>query len=252
MTVAAHLGELRKRLFLCVLVFVGLSVLCFTFIQHFVDAALSLSEGFSFVYLSPAELLTSYMKLSLVLGLVISSPFILWQVWAFVQPGLTKAEASSVRSAVLAGFLCFLLGTAFCYFLILPLTLQFLYNFNGSQDITASISFDNYMSFILKMLVAFGVVFEMPVLSFLLSRLGLLKPDVLVKGRKYAILVVFFIAAVITPPDVLSQVMTAIPMLGLYEVSIVVSRAAFRKRQESHDGEDTEDEEQEKTANASA
>ena len=226
------------RLFWSVLVFVVLSVLCFVFIQRFVDAALALSSGFDFVYLSPSELLTSYMKLSLVLGLVLSSPFILWQIWAFVQPGLTKREASSARSAIISGFVFFLLGVAFCYLLILPLTLQFLYSFNGSKDISASISFNNYMNFILGMLVAFGVVFEMPVLSFLLSRLGFLPPKILVKGRKFAILVIFLLAAIITPPDVLSQLMTAIPMLGLYELSIAVSRAAYKKR-----GEDDEDEE---------
>ena len=243
MTVAGHLHELRTRLVWCVLVFLALSVLCFVFIQHFVDAALALSSGFEFVYLSPSELLTSYMKLSLILGLVLSSPFILWQIWAFVQPGLTKKEASSARSAIIAGFVFFLLGVLFCYLLILPLTLEFLYSFNGSRDITASISFNNYMNFILGMLVAFGVVFEMPVLSFLLSRLGFLPPSILVKGRKFAILIVFLVAAIITPPDVLSQIMTAVPMLGLYELSIIVSRAAYRKREEDEDEEDDEQEE---------
>ena len=245
MTVAGHLRELRQRLFWSVLVFVALSVLCFVFIQRFVDAALALSSGFDFVYLSPSELLTSYMKLSLVLGLVLSSPFILWQIWAFVQPGLTRVEAASARSAIIAGFVFFLLGVVFCYVLILPLTLQFLYSFNGSKDISASISFNNYMNFILGMLVAFGVVFEMPVLSFLLSRLGLLKPKLLVKGRKFAILIVFLVAAIITPPDVLSQIMTAIPMLGLYELSIIVSRAAYKRRLADEDEDEDEDDEDE-------
>ncbi len=245
MTVAGHLRELRQRLFWSVLVFVALSVLCFVFIQRFVDAALALSTGFEFVYLSPSELLTSYMKLSLVLGLVLSSPFILWQVWAFVQPGLTRKEASSARSAIVAGFVFFILGVAFCYLLILPLTLQFLYSFNGSRDITASISFNNYMNFILGMLVAFGVVFEMPVLSFLLSRLGLLDPKILVKGRKYAVLVVFLVAAIITPPDVLSQIMTAVPMLGLYELSILVARAACRQRADDEEEDEEEGDEEE-------
>ncbi len=245
MTVAGHLGELRRRIFWCVLVFVVLSVVCFVFIQRFVDAALALSTGFSFVYLSPSELLTSYMKLALVLGLVLASPFILWQIWAFVQPGLTEREASSARRAVISGFVFFLLGAAFCYFLILPLTLQFLYSFNGSKDIAANISFNSYMSFILGMLLAFGVVFEMPVLSYLLSRLGLLKPQTLVKARKYAVLAVFLVAAIITPPDVLSQIMTALPMLALYELSILVSRAAARRREGEDDDEDEEDEEDE-------
>lgn len=243
MTIAGHLTELRRRVFLCAVVFVAASVLCFVFIQRFVDAALALSTGFDFVYLAPSELLTSYMKLALVLGLVFSSPVILWQIWAFVQPGLTEREASSARSAVVAGFVFFLLGVAFCYGLILPLTLQFLYNFNGSLDIAANISFNSYMSFVLGMLVAFGVVFEMPVLSFLLSRLGLMKPEWLAKGRKFAILIIFIIAAIITPPDVLSQLMTAVPMLGLYELSVLVSRAAYRRRETDDAEEEAEEDE---------
>ena len=246
MTVTGHLKELRARVFKSVIAFVALSVVCFVFIQRFVDAALALSPNFEYVYLSPSELLTSYMKLSIILGLVFASPVILWEVWAFVRPGLTKREAGSVRTAVIAGFFFFLLGMAFCYILILPLTLDFLYNFNGSVDITANISFSYYMNFILGMLVAFGAVFEMPVLSYLLSRLGVLKPAVLSKGRKYAILVVFVVAAIITPPDVLSQIMTAIPMLALYELSILVSRAAARRRaaegDEEEEDEDDEDE----------
>lgn len=244
MTVTGHLAELRSRVFKGVLTFLVLSVLCFVFIQRFVDAVLALSPSFSFVYLSPSELLTSYMKLSLILGLVFASPVILWEIWAFVRPGLTGREARSVRTAVVAGFLFFLVGMAFCYLLILPLTLDFLYRFNGSVDITANISFSYYMNFILGMLVAFGAVFEMPVLSYLLSRLGILKPAVLIKARKYAVLAVFLVAAVITPPDVLSQVMTAIPMLGLYELSILVSRRAAARR-EADPEEDDEDEEDE-------
>ena len=244
MTVTGHLTELRQRLFWSVLVFVALSVVSFIFIQRFVDVALALSPEFHFVYLSPSELVTSYMKLALVLGLVFASPFILWQVWAFVSPGLTPVESRSAGAAVVAGFACFLVGAAFCFVVILPITLQFFYNFNGSLDITPNISFNNYMSFILGMLVAFGVVFEMPVLSYLLARLGFLGPELLVKGRKYAILVIFILAAIITPPDVVSQIMTAVPMIGLYELSIFVCRAAARRREAAGDDEEDEAEDE--------
>ena len=133
----------------------------------------------------------------------------------------------------------FLLGALFCFLVVLPITLQFFYNFNGSTEITASISFNNYMNFILGMVVAFGIVFEMPVLSFLLARLGLLKPEWLVSARKYAILLVFIVAAVITPPDVVSQLMTAVPMLVLYEISIFVSRRAYKERKTEDEDEDS-------------
>ncbi len=243
MTVAGHLNELRHRLFLIAAVFIGASLLCFLFIQKFVDVAIAMSPDFSFVYLSPSELFTSYLKLSFVLGLVFSSPFILWQIWSFVSPGLTEEEGRSALPAIVAGFVFFLIGALFCFLVVLPITLQFFYNFNGSKDISAAISFNNYMNFVLGMLVAFGIVFEMPVLSFLLARLGFLKPDWLVSARKYAILLVFIIAAVITPPDVVSQMMTAIPMLGLYELSIFVSRRAYRERNKAADKDEESDEE---------
>ncbi|MGM9614234.1 MAG: twin-arginine translocase subunit TatC [Oscillospiraceae bacterium] len=241
MTITGHLSELRRRLTRCALVFVALSVVSFIFIQKFVDIVLALSPDFDFVYLSPSELVTCYMKLALVLGLVFASPFILWQIWAFVEPGLTKTESRSAGSAIVGGFVFFLIGAAFCFLVILPITLEFFYNFNGSKDITASISFNNYMSFVLGMLVAFGVVFEMPVLAFLLGRLGLVGPGILVKGRKFAILVIFVLAAVITPPDVVSQIMTAVPMIGLYELSIVFSRAAWKRHKEDPEEDDEEE-----------
>lgn len=239
MTVTGHLRELRQRLFWIAAVYLAVSVVCFLFIEKFVNVAIGMSPDFSFVYLSPSELVTSYLKLALILGLVFASPFILWQVWAFVQPGLTESEGKSALSAIVAGFVFFLLGALFCFFVVLPITLQFFYNFNSSTEITPSISFNNYMNFVLGMLVAFGAVFEMPVLSFLLARLGLLKPDWLVSARRYAILIVFIVAAIITPPDVVSQCMTALPMLGLYELSILVSRRAYRAKAEDEAGEET-------------
>lgn len=245
MTITGHLSELRRRLTTSVLAFVALSVVSFIFIQQFVDIVLSLSSDFSFVYLSPSELVTCYMKLALVLGLVFSSPIILWQVWAFVKPGLTKSESQSAGFAIVGGFVFFLIGMAFCFFFMLPITLDFFYNFNGSKDIAASISFDNYMSFVLGMLVAFGVIFEMPVLAYLLGRLGVIGPTPLIKARKYAILLIFIIAAIITPPDVVSQIMTALPMLGLYELSIAVSRFAWKKRKTDTEESDEEDDDSE-------
>ncbi len=238
MTVAGHLAELRRRLFVIVLALLGFSVLAFVFVESFVNGMLRLSEGFQFVYLAPAELVTAYLKFSLVLGLVFSSPIILWQVWAFVSPGLKGEEKRSVKTAIGAGFLFFLLGALFCYFIVLPMTLNFFYHFNGSTNITPSISFDNYMNFVLSMLVVFGLVFEMPVLSFLLARLGVLQGEWLRKGRKYAILLVFIVAAIITPPDVVSQLMTAAPMLLLYELSIYVALAANKLHDREHPPEE--------------
>ncbi len=230
MTVAGHLTELRRRLFIIVAAVLAFSVLAFIFVQVFVDLMLGLSEGFHFVYLTPAELVTAYILLSVVLGVVFASPIVLWQIWVFVSPGLEAEEKRSVKTAIAAGFVFFLLGALFCFFVVLPMTLRFFYSFNGSTDIAANISFQSYMNFVLSMLVVFGLIFEMPVLSFMLARLGVLKAEWLRKGRKYAVLLVFIVAAIITPPDVISQLMTAAPMLLLYELSIYVVGIANKLR----------------------
>lgn len=237
MSVGGHLRELRRRLFVSVGAMAAFSILAFLFIQKFVDLMLRLSPQFSFVYLTPSELVTAYLKLSVILGLVFASPIILWQVWAFVRPGLTGAERHSGLVALVAGFGFFLLGALFCYAVMLPMTLNFLYGFNEGTAIEASVSFDSYMSFVLGMMVAFGAVFEMPVLSYLLGRFGVIKAAWLRKGRKYAILVIFIIAAVITPPDAVSQIVTAVPMMGLYEISVFVCARAEKHRREPEEAE---------------
>ncbi len=247
MSLAGHLQELRRRLVISVTAILGFSVLAFIFIQKFVDLMLRLSEQFSFVYLTPAELVTAYLKLSVILGLVFASPIILWQVWAFVRPGLTDGERRSGLAALVAGFGFFLLGALFCYVVVLPMTLSFFYGFNASTDITASISFNSYMTFVLGMLVVFGAVFEMPVLSFMLGRFGVIKAQWLRKGRKYAILIIFVVAAIITPPDAVSQIMTAIPMLALYELSAFVCARAEKMRPAETQDETAETEETAKT-----
>lgn len=237
MSVGAHLRELRRRLFLSVGAVAAFTILAFLFIQKFVDLMLRLSPQFSFVYLTPSELVGAYMKLSVILGVVFASPVLLWQVWAFVRPGLTGSERRSGLTALTAGFGFFLLGAFFCYAVMLPMTLNFLYGFNEGTSIEASVSFDSYMSFVLGMLVAFGVVFEMPVLSFMLGRFGVIHAKWLRTGRKYAILIIFIIAAVITPPDIVSQIVTAFPMMGLYEISVFVCARAEKHRAEPEEAE---------------
>ena len=153
-----------------------------------------------------------------------------YQVYAFCSPGLSGKERGYISGALIAGGLCFLVGVAFAYFISLPFMLRFLIQFTGEVDVAASISIQQYVSFLLTVFVIFGLVFELPVVSVLLTGLGLVKAEWLVKGRKVMIVIIFVLAAIITPPDIVSQIMVAVPMLGLYEISIALSRVVGRAR----------------------
>lgn len=240
MPLTEHLREIRNRLIYVAAAYIILVIGCFIFIERLVSIMLAMTSGFEYVYLSPSELIMCYMRLSLIFALVAVSPLIAYHLWAFAVPALEKREKIVCLLCLLAGFLFFILGIIFSFKIVLPFTLTFLANYNTMDIISASISVDSYTRFVLNILLIFGLVFEMPVVTCLLSFLGILTPKFLIKVRKYAILVIFIMAAVITPPDVVSQIMVAAPMLLLYQVSIYISRViAWRKaKKEKEDEED--------------
>ena len=231
MSLSDHLRELRRRLVTVIILFSVAVVVSFFFIQNIAEGMMKvgLEAGFTFVYLSPSELLTAYFQLAAVFGLFVSLPVILYELWRFASPALNASEKKAGRAGLAAGFVFFLLGMVFCYLIALPFMIRFLSNFNTSAYIASNISVAEFLNFALGMLVTFGLVFELPILTLILTRLRLLRPGWMVKTRKYAVLVIFIIAAIITPPDVLSQVMIALPMIGLYELSILLSRMIWKR-----------------------
>ena len=245
MSLIGHLKEIRNRIAVSVLVLIVAFFACFAIIKPLANELLlmGLNSGFQYVYLSPSELLTSYFKLALILAVVITSPVLIFQIWGFVSPALTKEEKRAVSPALIGGILFFCLGAAFSYFVALPFMIQFLVNFSQSDFIHSSISVAAYLDFMIGMLLTFGLVFEEPMLAFVLTSLGVLTPQILRTVRSYAIPVIFAIAAIITPPDVVSQFMVAVPMIVLYELSILISAAVYRKRQRAAAAEDDDDEE---------
>lgn len=230
MGLTEHLGELRNRIIAVAVALVAFTVVSFIYVEPIVSALLDRGSGFTFVYLSPSELVTSYMKLAVIMGVVLTSPLILYHIWGFLKPGLLAREKQMGFGAMLGGLVFFILGALFAYYIAVPFTLEFFVNFNTSDRIEATISFESYMSYIINTMLAFGIVFEMPILTVLLSQLGMLKPEMMVRFRRYAIPLIFVIAMVITPPDVFSQVMVAIPMIALFEISVVACRVMVRRR----------------------
>ncbi|HHZ01330.1 MAG TPA: twin-arginine translocase subunit TatC [Tissierellia bacterium] len=171
-------------------------------------------------------------------GLVISSPVILFETWLFIKPALNKSEKRVVFLSLMAGLLCFVLGAVFAYFVVVPITLIFFINVDQFDSVQATITIQNFLSFVLTTLITFGIVFEMPVLTVLLSNLGMLKVVWLTKSRRVVIVAVFIIAAIITPPDVISQILVAIPMLVLFEVSILICKIISKKKKREEYGEE--------------
>lgn len=232
MSLSGHLRELRNRILICVILLLAVFTLCLSFAPRIVTMLTDMGKHFDYVYvyIAPQELFLVYMNVALVGAVVVCFPVLAYQIYAFCSPGLSAKERTYISGALIAGAVCFLLGVAFAYFISLPFMLRFLIQFTGEVDVSASISIQSYVSFLLTVFVIFGLVFELPVVSVLLTGLGIVRAEWLVKGRKIMIVVIFVLAAIITPPDIVSQIMVAVPMLGLYELSIVLSRAVGKMK----------------------
>ena len=246
MSIMGHLNELRRRLFRIVIIvilgfvaFYGVSEPLYAFLSAPLQACMP--EGSKLIYTSPQGAFFTYMKVALVASLFGTSPFSFYQLWAFIAPGLYREERRAVLPLAFFSSIFFLAGAAFCFFLVFPIAFQFFMGF-ATDTIVPMISVEEYLSFALKLLLAFGIVFEMPLFAYFLSRFGILSPAFMRRSRRYAILVIFIVAAILTPPDVFSQCLMAIPMLVLYEVSIYVSAMAYKKKEDHAGQKDTEKE----------
>jgi sec-independent protein translocase protein TatC len=232
----SHLGELRKRL---ILSFIGMAVgfiACYAVKETIFDILaaplLHIMQGMkiegTMIFTSVAEAFFTYMKVAFIAGIILTSPFLLYQVWAFVAPGLYQHEKRYAVPFLLGGSAFFALGVLFAYYVAIPMGFKFLLGY-ATDFIKPMPSMKEYLSFSIKFLLAFGLVFEFPVVLVLLARIGVINAGMLSRQRKYAILLIFIFAAVVTPPDLISQVLMAIPLMILYELSIVLSRIFGKK-----------------------
>ncbi|AQW86324.1 twin arginine translocation system, TatC protein [Campylobacter pinnipediorum subsp. caledonicus] len=223
-----HLAELRKRLTISfVSVIIGFFV-CFSFwnpILAWMSEPLKevLPEGSNIIFTQIQEPFFTAMKVAFFTGLILTLPIIFWQFWLFVAPGLYENEKKYVIPFVLSATLMFLCGASFCYYVVVPLGFKFLVNFGG-QLFTALPSIGEYVGFFTKILVAFGLAFELPVITFFFAKLGLVDDQMLKNYSRHAIVIIFIFAAVMTPPDVISQLLMAFPLLGLYGISIMIAK----------------------------
>lgn len=225
MTLVDHLAELRHRLVIIFVVNLGLAMVLFQFAEKMMAYLLALNPGFTFVFVEPQELFMVYIQLALLLSVIICSPLTIYQLWAFIIKGLYPKERFYGVCSLVAGVGFFALGVVFCYKVALPFTLRFFVNIT-IDDINPMISIQSFASFCNTMLASFGLVFEMPVLSFLFTKLGVITARGLKRKQGLLILVIFVLAAIITPPDVISQICLGVPMVLLLQISIAVSAFA--------------------------
>ncbi len=233
-----HIAELRSRLIKIVVIYFIFFVIAFVFWRHIFAwmsepllQALKLEKHGEIIFTGLAEPFFTAVKISLFAGFFFSLPFILYQIWAFVAPGLYENEKKLILPFVFWGTIMFVLGAAFAYYVVFPIGFKVLITFGGSQ-FTAMPKMSEYVSFFGKLMLGFGIAFEMPVVTYFLAKLGLVTDRTLIDFSRYAIVVIFILAAVLTPPDLFSQLAMSVPLLVLYGVSIIIAKVVNPEKPE--------------------
>jgi sec-independent protein translocase protein TatC len=268
MTFWEHLGELRKRLIRIVLSVLVMSIVAFVnrdiifdkiilapkdgdFITYrwlcklgawlHVDSLCMTDTHIKLINFNLSGQFMTHMTISMVVGLILAMPYIFWQLWQFVKPALYEQERKYARTAVFIMSALFIIGVVFSYFFMVPWTLNFLGTYQVSSLVENQIALNSYISTVVSVILSVGATFELPVVIFVLAKLGIISPQFLIKNRKYAFVIVLIIAAIITPPDVFSQIIVTIPLWALYEASIIVAKRVSPKDEEDAPDERLED-----------
>ena len=250
MTFWEHLTELRKRLFRMILAWFVMTVIAFIYSRFIFDKILLAPKepdfitykwlcqlgklihadslclppmSLSIINLNLSGQFMTDMTVSMFAGLIIGSPFIIYQLWQFIMPALYAKERRYARRAVFIMSFLFILGVLFSYYLMVPWTLNFLGTYQVSSMVVNQISLSSYISTVTSTILGVGVVFELPVVVYVLAKIGIITPALLKNNRKYAFVIILIVAAIITPPDVFSQMIVTIPLYALYEISVLVA-----------------------------
>lgn len=231
LTIIEHIDELRKRLMVIVVFFVMAVVGAF-FIAKPLIQYLKFSEEAKSLTLNAFNVtdpIVIFIKVIVIVAVILISPIIAYHLWAFISPGLHETERRVTLSYIPFGFMLFLGGLAFSYFVLFPYIMKFMMTLSNELDITQTIGINEYFNFLIQITIPFGLIFQMPIVTLFLTRLGIIEPMFLVKIRKYAFFALFVLAAMITPPDLFSHLFVTVPLFLLYEISVLISRFGYRK-----------------------
>ena len=236
-----HIADLRKRLTISTITVVIMFFACFTFYEPILEWMMApvkhaLPVGTSMIAVEIQETFFTAMKVAFFAGFIISLPVIFWQLWLFLAPGLYDHEKKLVVPFVFFATLMFLLGAAFAYYIVVPIGFDFLIAF-GNSVVSVLPSIGKYVGFFTKLMIGFGIAFELPVITFFLAKIGIVNDQMLKDFFRYAVVLIFIISAILTPPDVISQVLMAAPLLILYGVSIYIAKV-FNPAQKEEEEEE--------------
>ena len=234
-----HIADLRKRLTISSISIVVMFFVCFAFYQPILDWMMipvkhALPEGTSMIAVEIQETFFTAMKVAFFAGFILSLPVIFWQLWLFLAPGLYEHEKKLVVPFVFFATLMFLMGASFAYYIVVPIGFDFLITF-GSSVVNVLPSIGKYVGFFTKLMIGFGLAFELPVITFFLAKIGLVTDESLKGFFRYAVVLIFIVAAILTPPDVISQILMAVPLLILYGVSIYIAKVFNPAKKEEED-----------------
>lgn len=238
-----HLEELRRRLIICAIA-IGIGfIISYVFAKQLFSYLILpltkvLPDDSRLIFTNLPEMFIAYIKVALVAGIILAIPIIFYQLWMFLAPALYQREKRYIIPFVLFSSILFAAGALFGYFIVFPYGFKFFVSF-ATEDIQALPSVKQYFSFAIRLLLAFGLVFEMPIVVLFITKIGLVTPDSMKKFRKFAILCSFILSAILTPPDVATQLMMALPIIILYEISIFLSKAIYRKKEGESDAEES-------------
>lgn len=226
-----HLEELRKRLLIVMYFFVGALIIGFFLSKPLIYQMQNApwAESIQMHAFQVTDPLKIYLLVIVIIGLVVVLPVIMYQLWAFVAPGLYGNERKLTLSYIPVVMILMLIGMAFGYFVLVPYIIQFTFDLSEEMGIETTIGINQYFGFLFRTVLPFGVIFQMPILVLFLTQLGLLTPMFLKKNRKYAYFILLVIAALIAPPDLMTHIMLTIPMIVLYEISIYISKIGYRR-----------------------
>ncbi len=247
-----HLEELRRRLIYALVALVVTFVVCLFFMKPLMRLAVNpvqfalVKHGYEpkLIVIKPQETFVTHMKVCIIAALFIASPFIMYQIWVFVSAGLYPHERRYVRIFAPFTAIAFIAGGVFCYFVLARWGLSYLIGFGDPELIDQKQDLAHAINFVLMLELAAGIVFQLPLVMLITDRVGLLTAETYRRGRKYAVLVCFAVAMVLTPPDVVSQVLLAGPMLLLYEVGLLLCRLRFKPRETTPEPQEEDDEEE--------
>ena len=231
MTLVEHIVELRKRLTIVVVFFVLSLIISFFLAQPLIQY-LQYTEEAKNLTLNAFKItdpLMIFMQVTMILALIFTSPVIMYQFWAFISPGLLDKERRATLSYIPFSILLFLSGIAFSYLVLFPYVIGFMLNISDNMDIQQTIGVNEYFQFLFQITLPFGLIFQLPVVMLFLTRLGIITPMLMTKYRKYSYLALVIIAAFITPPDIVSHMIVTLPLIVLYEFSVVIAKIGYRK-----------------------